>query len=420
MIRGPGRNSSGTTFGDVMLEFYLGKNIGVERVYFDQADARTVVFSHIYGFEASHNTILFDKEGTNTNIAYGFQYGHASMYGNIHNNHTFNGKHPYVNGSGTLTGAAWGITRFVNVHHNTAESSWGTSFVTHYNAERLKCDHNISVDCQRGIEFRVPNCQAIGNHILRTTDIGIYLIGICTDSLVQDNIIDEAGGLGIQCSDFDAAHDFDNTTISGNKVTNAGGDGILVLATETATVKYGIRVDNNWVLNPASDGIQVTGAIVGTICNNLIKDSRDAIKAEGVLNSRICGNHIDTTTRDGIKIADEATQSSVADNNEITHNYLLSATDPIDDTSTGTANKIRDNIGFVTENGGAAASVADGGTITHGLQATPTYVTANPSVAGEMVSVTAVGATTFTVAIKQDDGTAGTSQTIYWRAVYVP
>jgi hypothetical protein len=44
--------------------------------------------------------------------------------------------------------------------------------------------------------------------------------------------------------------------------------------------------------------------------------------------------------------------------------------------------------------------VADGGTITHGLAATPTSVICTPSTAGEFVSVTAKTATTFTVAIK--------------------
>lgn len=80
--------------------------------------------------------------------------------------------------------------------------------------------------------------------------------------------------------------------------------------------------------------------------------------------------------------------------------------------------EVRGNAGWKTENGGAAAGVADGGTIAHGLIATPTYVQAVGSVAGEFVQVTAIGAANFTVAIKKHDGTAGTAQTIYWRAWY--
>lgn len=65
---------------------------------------------------------------------------------------------------------------------------------------------------------------------------------------------------------------------------------------------------------------------------------------------------------------------------------------------------------------GAAASKADGGTITHGCGTTPISVVCTASVAGEIISVTALGATTFTVAIKKHDGTAGTTQTVYWIA----
>lgn len=63
-----------------------------------------------------------------------------------------------------------------------------------------------------------------------------------------------------------------------------------------------------------------------------------------------------------------------------------------------------------------ATSVADGGTITHGLYAAPTSVRVTPSVSGELASVTALAATTFTVAIKTHAGAAGTTQTVYWEA----
>ena len=65
---------------------------------------------------------------------------------------------------------------------------------------------------------------------------------------------------------------------------------------------------------------------------------------------------------------------------------------------------------------GATASVADGGTIAHTLSKAPTVVIATPRTSGEFVAVTARSATTFTVAIKKHDGTAGTTQTIDWLA----
>ena len=65
---------------------------------------------------------------------------------------------------------------------------------------------------------------------------------------------------------------------------------------------------------------------------------------------------------------------------------------------------------------GAAATITDGATITHGFGSTPTRVFLQTTVAGEMASATTVGATTITVGLKKHDGTAGTSQTIYWAA----
>lgn len=66
---------------------------------------------------------------------------------------------------------------------------------------------------------------------------------------------------------------------------------------------------------------------------------------------------------------------------------------------------------------GTANSVEDGDTITHGFSVGPTSVIAVGSVAGEMVAVTAIGDTTFTVAIKTNLDAPGTPQTIYWEAI---
>lgn len=73
--------------------------------------------------------------------------------------------------------------------------------------------------------------------------------------------------------------------------------------------------------------------------------------------------------------------------------------------------------GGIRERVGAAADVADGGTIAHGMSVTPDAAFVTPSVASEMASVTGIDAADITVALKADDGSAGTSQTVYWRAV---
>jgi hypothetical protein len=83
--------------------------------------------------------------------------------------------------------------------------------------------------------------------------------------------------------------------------------------------------------------------------------------------------------------------------------------------ATSSVRTVRGNIGHKTYASGASAAT-DGGTVNHGLVSTPLTVRANPTTAGEMVSITAKGATTFTTAIKKHDNTAGTNQTIYWEA----
>ncbi len=71
-------------------------------------------------------------------------------------------------------------------------------------------------------------------------------------------------------------------------------------------------------------------------------------------------------------------------------------------------------IPTITE--GKQNSTADGGTIAHGMNSTPSSVQLTIGTAGEIITGTADG-TNITVAIKKHDGTAGTTQTVFWRAV---
>ena len=89
----------------------------------------------------------------------------------------------------------------------------------------------------------------------------------------------------------------------------------------------------------------------------------------------------------------------------------------VDVSDGGDDNVIRDlNRTYLQENSGARATRTDGSTIAHGLPSTPTVATVSGSVAAEMVTVTSLDAANITVAIKDDAGNAGTSQTVYWRA----
>ena len=74
------------------------------------------------------------------------------------------------------------------------------------------------------------------------------------------------------------------------------------------------------------------------------------------------------------------------------------------------------NTGYKTQAEGATATVADGGAINHGLVGTPTGVVVSTSVSAEFASVITLDTAHFHVAIKKHDGSAGTTQTIYWYA----
>lgn len=75
----------------------------------------------------------------------------------------------------------------------------------------------------------------------------------------------------------------------------------------------------------------------------------------------------------------------------------------------GTNNKIRDNVGYVSENSGTSAAIATGGTIAHGLAAAPAYVSVTPAEAGPTDVTATSDATNITVTFG-----GGGNKTFYW------
>ena len=173
-----------------------------------------------------------------------------------------------------------------------------------------------------------------------------------------------------------------------------------------------------WV-NDYDDGAQLVHAYGNLIANNVIHDCYDGIWLEpsgvnmGCQYNRVVGNQIIEGPHVGLNCGIYETGANNLDN-IIESNTIVGAATPISADGTGVI--VRNNYGYITENHGAAAAVADGGNIAHGCAATPTVAEVTPSVANEFASVTAIGAANFTVAIKKHDGTPGTNQTIYWRA----
>ncbi|GLQ47831.1 hypothetical protein GCM10007862_28820 [Dyella lipolytica] len=67
-------------------------------------------------------------------------------------------------------------------------------------------------------------------------------------------------------------------------------------------------------------------------------------------------------------------------------------------------------------NSGAAANISDGGTIAHGLGATPTKVWVNGSVAAQTYQPFGITSTSFQVSVRNVAGASGSAATIYWQA----
>ena len=245
------------------------------------------------------------------------------------------------------------------------------------NNGRQITDNTIVDSGGYGIYATLYNHQIIGNYIDTTTGDGIRIARINTDSSINNNFI-----------------------------VDAGADGINIY------VSSDVLCMGNTVLDSVSEGICLTTSDNCSIHDNMVsKAAGNCIVLTASENNTIYGNRASTASTG---LYDDGTSA----NNVFINNFVVHCGTGID--SSGTGSIVRSNIGYITESGGANASTVDSGTITHGLASTPTYVLVTGSIAGEMVSVTALGATTFTVAIKDHAGNAGTSQTIYWRAYYVP
>lgn len=259
----------------------------------------------------------------------------------------------------------------------------------------------------------------------------IYVAGSAgntvTDTEIHGNTC--SGGLGgIKLSYSDDARVSDNTCfgntesgilagvgttraqIHSNALYDNGHHGILVY--DTAATSDRNSVHHNTVRVNDRHGIYILSTAPGAVTNTVVADND------------VDDNNQSSSTYNGINVSGAPTTGVKLRNNRVTNettailigagvvsavtdgNTFASNTTNISDS--GTTTSIRE----YTE---GATSVADGGTVTHGHIKTPTKVQVTPITSGEFVSVTAIGATTFTVAIKKHDNSAGTTQIVYWK-----
>jgi nitrous oxidase accessory protein NosD len=286
------------------------------------------------------------------------------------------------------------------------------------------------------------HCKFIGNDVYSCYSGSANTHGDGNENIIiaNNNVYSSRGASITVGNDSDNAPD-KNISVIGNHIYDSGGSGISVSAnTDKAKDNVGIKVSGNQVMRfgiraSSSYGILCARTDDAEITDNLIDGAGEANAGHGVFiqdanRIDVKSNRIRNIVR-GIELSTDSVDTHISDNR-----IYNASSHEIREASTGHSGIVIENnrsdgttLSFLStprrngniwgtkydENYGAASSTADGGTITHNCVGTPTLVTVSGSVASEMVSVTAIGATTFTVAIKKDDGTAGTSQTVYWR-----
>lgn len=262
-----------------------------------------------------------------------------------------------------------------------------------------------------GIRLDKTKENTIVGNISEGNDTGVYVTNEASDNLLAGNYLygNDTNGLY-----------FLNNCLRNSAINNvAAGNGNHGLRSGG---KY-TRFCDNLVYNNEYNGIQMEpNAHYSVINDNLVlnnsQDTPGGFQGIYLWDVTYC------TCSGNIAVDDQGTKTqsrgiyegNSADYNIITGNVVTPNRTSAYIRLAGANTICKDNIGFVSENEGAAANINDGGTIAHGLAGTPSVAVASPSVASEIVSVTGLGAANITVAIKEDDGTPGTQQTIYWRA----
>ena len=206
---------------------------------------------------------------------------------------------------------------------------------------------------------------------------------------------------------------FDNagsrTKLVNLKIEGAGNHGVLIDGTTLGTSDIqivGCNLKNNGdAVTNTADHIHILGPAdhsrVLIVGNSFSKDTATANLTRYAINmptndaryALIVGNSFGSDTHYGTGRVNDGT--SGAGKAIIQHNY---------------------GTNYLDANGGTI-SIANGGTITHGLWRTPTRYAVTPTVAGHIVAVTAASSTTLTVSLLNHDGTTiSTPENVVWWA----
>lgn len=302
---------------------------------------------------------------------------------------------------------------------NVARSPLYGVIVENLSSNALVAGNIISGATSQGILLsngtgEATKISVTGNMVTGAVGTGIFVNG-CSKANITGNEIIACGLDGIKVSGAQAV----GTVIAGNTIhgsTSSTGRAIYV----TASAAYCSITGNN-LRDNAGVGINVDADHCSVIGNSVVdSDSTNVLATGGIVASgnadysTITGNisaaSAGTTKQDYGIIVQAGASSVVVADNVVYQNQTAALS------NAGTGTLLSNNIGYVSRSAGVA-SVANAGTITHGLATTPTKYGTTGTVAKHTAVVTAVSTTTLTIGLHDDTGAAVTvAENVAWWA----
>jgi parallel beta-helix repeat protein len=422
------QTGGGTADGHSLARFVNCSNISVHNGKWIHANYHCLFFKNCYtGCIVSNNRFEnWKQEGvhfTAADLASNISSGHV-----VANNYFIHHRNdPEESAYATTVGSCAIVTINVNdfvCNANTVKNTMAGSSVT-FNGLRNIITNNVVVDGAGGTGVIGTGTTSAGIVLSQGVDVDYD----SSNSIIANNIVKNMGKIGIHVQ---SAYASKNIIVANNYVERCGepagtSTGILVSDADSCIIT------GNLVRDCFGSGIRLSGSTLHSTVNGIISNNicwnngqglsandifRDGIGVDGatgatVSNVTVIGNRCyDTqgtkTQKYGIRLLN--TIGCIVKDNDIRDNLTAGFAKVTD-----TGSVVRYNEGYATEAEGAT-SIADGGTITHGLVTTPVVAIVTARTAGEFASVTARSTTTITVAIKKHDNTPGTTQIIDWRA----
>lgn len=331
---------------------------------------------------------------------------------------------------------------------NVSSSNNGYGYTARESSHHVVFDGNHSENVREnafsdGAKF----CSFINNTCLGSHDSGFNTHGAgCRHILIQGNIVTGSQSAGIRVGFSGAkAGDFD-VQIIGNIVRGVRVNGILVeggdqtggtknskrvTVADNQVARFGQGTTAHGIVVIYSEDVEIHGNRVDGTGSTVGKGILVETQAKRVIVADNRVQNVTTASSVGIAVTGVgADRVQVLDNQLIqcTGNCVWISTNPTNVTlignmsdtdnelvqGTGTVARTRNIWAGTKDTNSGVTSVANGGTIAHGLTAAPTRYGLTPTAAGRQVAVTAVSATTLTISLT---GAVGAENVAWWAEV---